>query len=319
MNQMNLPEQLKESFSKYLGLEDEHDHEDPCDDPIKKLKLGKFFKKESPVEVQDKYENFLNVSIQLDSYKSVNVRSSDEILEFIGDIGGFTDAVHMIFAVFGTFFSSRFIVSSLAKDMFLVKTNNSDGSYEKDHKKIKPNQLELKKFKEDGSYNTSINDSAKDSDYQGDGGGTELLNKRQIRKNVFDNKFKEIKISAMEVLLDPLLAIIFCPFACCFSSCRSFRNRTEILEKSAERISQELDIIHLLHKIRLSNDLWNNLLGKRQKEMLKFQRSGVIDADHLESSSSSHESSSSSDGKENKFKQPTEFKQIFNEAILHGL
>lgn len=105
----------------------------------------------------------------------MNVRSSDEILDFIGDIGGFTDAVHMIFAMFGTFFSSRFIVSSLAKDMFLVKTSgdNTDQGHEQDHKKIKPNELELKRYKEDGSYNTSVNDSAKDSDYQGDG-GTEL-------------------------------------------------------------------------------------------------------------------------------------------------
>ena len=121
MKQMDLPSQLKESFSKYLGGKDE-DQEDPCDEPIKKFKLGKFFKKESPVIKNEKYETFLNVSIQLDSYKTVNVRSSDEILDFIGDIGGFTDAVHMIFAVFGTFFSSKFIVSSLAKDMFLIKT-----------------------------------------------------------------------------------------------------------------------------------------------------------------------------------------------------
>ena len=58
----------------------------------------------------------------------MNVRSSDEILDFIGDIGGFVDAVHMIFAAFGTFFSSRFIISSLAKDMFLVKTGKAGNS-----------------------------------------------------------------------------------------------------------------------------------------------------------------------------------------------
>ena len=115
-----------------MGLKDDHNHDDPCEEPIKKLKLGTFFMKESPakeivgettgVVEEPHYQNFLNISVKLDSYKTVNVRSSDEILDFIGDIGGFTDAVHMIFAVFGTFFSSRFIVSSLAKDMFLVKT-----------------------------------------------------------------------------------------------------------------------------------------------------------------------------------------------------
>lgn len=45
MNQMNLPGQLKESLGKYVGLKEE-DNTDPCDNPIKKLKLGKFFKKE---------------------------------------------------------------------------------------------------------------------------------------------------------------------------------------------------------------------------------------------------------------------------------
>lgn len=144
---MDLPGQLKESFSKYLGFEDSQ-NDDPCDNPIKKLKLGKFFKKEAPVIHDEKYENFLNVSIKLDSFKTVNVRSSDEILDFIGDIGGFTDAVHMIFSIFGTFFSSRFIVSSLAKDMFLVKISNRNHGEEKDHKQIKPNKIELKDIKE---------------------------------------------------------------------------------------------------------------------------------------------------------------------------
>ena len=85
----------------------------------------------------------------------------------------------MIFAMFGTFFSSRFIVSSLAKDMFVVKTtkDNTDHGNEQDHMKIKPNELELKRYKEDGNYNTSVNDYAKDSDYQNEG-GTELNNKR---------------------------------------------------------------------------------------------------------------------------------------------
>lgn len=68
----------------------------------------------------------------------------------------------MMFALFGTFFSSRFIVSSLAKDMFLVKTTGDQRlGMKKDHKKIKPNELELKKFKEDedNSNITSVNDS----------------------------------------------------------------------------------------------------------------------------------------------------------------
>jgi hypothetical protein len=51
----------------------------------------------------------------------VNVRSSTEILDFMGDIGGFNDAVTLIFASMGMFFSSRFVVASLAKDLFIEK------------------------------------------------------------------------------------------------------------------------------------------------------------------------------------------------------
>jgi hypothetical protein len=61
------------------------------------------------------------LAIKLDHYKTVNVRSTDEILDFMGDIGGFNDALVMIFATFGGFFSSRFVIASLARDLFLEK------------------------------------------------------------------------------------------------------------------------------------------------------------------------------------------------------
>ena len=46
------------------------------------------------------------MAIKLDQYKTVNVRSTDEILDFLGDIGGFNDALVMIFATFGGFVGS---------------------------------------------------------------------------------------------------------------------------------------------------------------------------------------------------------------------
>ena len=39
----------------------------------------------------------------------------------MGDVGGFHDALFLIFASFGGFFSSRFVIASLAKDLFLEK------------------------------------------------------------------------------------------------------------------------------------------------------------------------------------------------------
>ena len=61
------------------------------------------------------------MAVKLDHFKTVNVRSTDEILDFLGDIGGFNDALVIIFATFGGFFSSKFVVASLARDMFIEK------------------------------------------------------------------------------------------------------------------------------------------------------------------------------------------------------
>ena len=54
----------------------------------------------------------------MDSFKTVSVRSSVEILDFLGDIGGFQGAIEMIFGFFGTWFSAKFIIAAIAKDLF---------------------------------------------------------------------------------------------------------------------------------------------------------------------------------------------------------
>ena len=58
------------------------------------------------------------------------------------------------------------------------------------------------------------------------------------------------------------------------------------------------------------------MLGKRQKELLKFQKSGVIDCQKYESSSSN---SDSEEKKEETIKWPTEFKKVFDDAIINGV
>jgi len=111
---------LNKDFGQYVGEEEEDDLY-PCDNPIKKMKLGSYFLKDTTGSVDEKYQTWLSLAIKLDHYKTVNVRSTDEILDFMGDVGGFHDALFMIFASFGGFFSSRFVIASLAKDLFLEK------------------------------------------------------------------------------------------------------------------------------------------------------------------------------------------------------
>ena len=64
-----------------------------------------------------------NVTMGIDSLKVKNVRSSTQILDFIGDYGGFNDAMELIFVTLGSFFSGKFIIASLARDLYFGKKN----------------------------------------------------------------------------------------------------------------------------------------------------------------------------------------------------
>ena len=92
------------------------------------------------------------------------------------------------------------------------------------------------------------------------------------------------------------------------------------MAKSEEKISEELDVITLINKIRLSSDVFNNLLGKRQKKMLKYQKSSIIDVDTSDSASSSDDSSSSGEEKRpDQYQQSAVFKDDFDSAIIAGI
>ena len=60
------------------------------------------------------------------------------------------------------------------------------------------------------------------------------------------------------------------PFAYCFNCLKGFKRRQDILEKCEEKISEELDVINMLNKLRLGNDLFRNFLDKKQKKLLKY-------------------------------------------------
>jgi len=88
---------------------------------MQKLKVGTYFKKDAAGKEDDQYQTWLNLAVKLDHYKTVSVRSATGILDFLGDVGGFEAAAALIFASMGAFFSSRFVVASLAQDLFIEK------------------------------------------------------------------------------------------------------------------------------------------------------------------------------------------------------
>ena len=46
-----------------------------------------------------------------------------------------------------------------------------------------------------------------------------------------------------------------------------------------EKIEDELNVQKMLKKVRISNDLWKNVLQKDQFKLMKFQKTGVVDLD----------------------------------------
>jgi hypothetical protein len=56
--------------------------------------------------------------VGLDDSKRVSVVTTQKILEFLGDFGGFKEAVNIVFSIFGYYFSSRLFKADLVRKLF---------------------------------------------------------------------------------------------------------------------------------------------------------------------------------------------------------
>ena len=54
------------------------------------------------------------LELKVDTFKANSRRDATKVLEYLGLIGGLAGALEGVFAVLGTFFSSRFLASSIA-------------------------------------------------------------------------------------------------------------------------------------------------------------------------------------------------------------
>lgn len=72
------------------------------------------------------------------------MRSSTQVLDFIGDVGGFQGAIIMIFFIFGEFFSEKLYTASFSNEAFVKKRAKEDMP-------INFREIELSKFGEEKS------------------------------------------------------------------------------------------------------------------------------------------------------------------------
>ena len=93
-----------------------------------KLKYYKDYYEEDVIEDQILGE----ISLTLDSFKTETKRGSTEILDYLGDIGGFVAAIQMFFVIVGEYFSAKYFMSSIAKTLFIRKKNKKEVDKSKD-------------------------------------------------------------------------------------------------------------------------------------------------------------------------------------------
>jgi hypothetical protein len=84
----------------------------------------------------------LEVVLSLDQFETSTVRASTDILEFLGDVGGFLGAVSMLTGTLGTFFSSNMFVHNVAKTFFIRALSKHELKKKKVVKKGKIDDLE---------------------------------------------------------------------------------------------------------------------------------------------------------------------------------
>jgi hypothetical protein len=68
----------------------------------------------------------LEVVLALDPFKTVSERVSTSILDYLGDLGGFYQALDILVFMIGSFFSSKMFLASLAENFYKRKLTDEE-------------------------------------------------------------------------------------------------------------------------------------------------------------------------------------------------
>jgi hypothetical protein len=190
--------------------------------------------------------------------KQVTIKKSQGFGDLIVYIGGLRFFLMLFFGWFGTYFSSKLLNGVLSKGLYI----------EKNVKGLKNN------------YNSNATASGKNKVGQIDSMDHAANQEISVdtKEEEITDKFMRIKLTKAQMFFDPW----FSNFDMLFKGVQQFvmcKRRADIQAKARERIEDEFNVIKMIKRIRLANDLWKNVLGKDQQKLMKFQKSGVIDLD----------------------------------------
>lgn len=238
---------LQETLEAYFPSEEEEDIEDggsefldEClSDSYSKLKY--FANKDSYKEYMFYNEEGLfddiilfEVVLQLDPFKTVSSRISTSILDYLGDLGGFYQALDILVFMIGQFFSSKLFLANIAAKFYNRRLSPEEIE---DNKKAKK-KANNKRSKKSVHAPTPVDDTMKPQDSTLVNASTEqiVITQRSDSKtpifdlNTLSENYTAIKFSFITMLLDPFLTIIFFPLKICLKNYCCFR-RERILSK----------------------------------------------------------------------------------------
>ena len=133
----------------------------------------------------------------------------------------------------------------------------------------------------------------------------------------FMNHYESIRINVWQLLTDPIFAIF------CWPCNKNFGRRISTLEKCEDKMAEELNIMELIKKIRLSNDFLKNLLRKDQQQLLHKNKSWLIDISESsceDSCTSSGDSKCNSDNSDiQAVDQPEDLRRCINQLVVKGI
>jgi hypothetical protein len=70
----------------------------------------------------------LEITLELDPFKTTSERVSINILDFLGDLGGFYQAIDLLVFLFGQFFSAKLFIASISSTFYYRKLSQDESN-----------------------------------------------------------------------------------------------------------------------------------------------------------------------------------------------
>lgn len=192
----------------------------------------------------------LEMIFQQDPNKSINFRTSLQILDFLGNLGGFLEALTYL-GIFSAMYSGTVLRGLIAKNFFLRQRTAKE--MRKRKQRMNWQQKESKVVPED----------------------TMLFRERQVgflRERFAKFNFGECYTTLFYTLVST--SFLCCPFRlCCF---KEAQRRYRLICKANDKFGEELDLSDIIGKLRNSQQILTSMLCETDLQLLRLNRERVI-------------------------------------------